>query len=265
MLKIDDWFRDIAEKNKMINDIATKTKLLALNAAIEAARAGASGAGFAVVADEVSRLAALSDKAAVEINAMAADARTRLAAVSQEFKSSIDQRALKLEQQIDLSQTDLSQAQGQLSATLRLVGELSSSLADIALSSTDQGKQLTAITDMFRELAEIGRRGAASTALVAQASEVLGHSEGTGAQRTGIEPDCLRGSTSDRWCSGVRCSDRQPRSLAPGRHSAYLIINTDPRDRNRQPSSRQHSALAADYDRSIPTLARQTRAPQGEL
>lgn len=177
MLKIDDWFRDIAEKNKMINDIATKTKLLALNAAIEAARAGASGAGFAVVADEVSRLAALSDKAAVEINAMAADARTRLAAVSQEFKSSIDQRALKLEQQIDLSQTDLSQAQGQLSATLRLVGELSSSLADIALSSTDQGKQLTAITDMFRELAEIGRRGAASTALVAQASEVLGHSE----------------------------------------------------------------------------------------
>ncbi len=177
IVKISGWFHEIAEKNKMINDIATKTNLLALNAAIEAARAGASGAGFAVVADEVSRLAALSDKAAVEINAMAADATARLQTVNLELKSAIDERTLKLERQIEMGQTELVQTRAQLSATIRLVDELSSSLSDITHSSTDQGSQLTTLNDMFREFADIGHRGASSTASVAEASEALAQSE----------------------------------------------------------------------------------------
>ncbi len=72
----------IAEIVSNIDAIAFQTNILALNAAVEASRAGDAGRGFAVVAAEVRALAQQSAAAAKHINALVAESRDRMAALS---------------------------------------------------------------------------------------------------------------------------------------------------------------------------------------
>jgi len=62
----------IAGKIVIIQNIATQTRMLSLNATIEAARAQEQGRAFAVVAAEVRQLSDVTQKAADEINQLAA-------------------------------------------------------------------------------------------------------------------------------------------------------------------------------------------------
>ncbi|MEN8122132.1 MAG: HAMP domain-containing methyl-accepting chemotaxis protein [Bacteroidota bacterium] len=63
----NDAMKEVAEKIKVINDVAFQTNILALNAAVEASHAGEAGKGFAVVASEIKKLAEKSDTVAKEV------------------------------------------------------------------------------------------------------------------------------------------------------------------------------------------------------
>jgi methyl-accepting chemotaxis protein len=58
-----ETMRSIADKIKIIREIASKTALLAINAAIEASKAGEYGKGFAVIASEIRKLSENTQKA----------------------------------------------------------------------------------------------------------------------------------------------------------------------------------------------------------
>ena len=136
--------KEIADKVKIISDIAFQTNILALNAAVEAARAGLSGKGFSVVATEVGKLAEKSKLAAVDIERLSSQS----VAISVKSGETLEKLSPEIEK------------------TAQLVKE-------IAVSSNEQQSGVNQINAAMEQLNSITQNSVTNSEEVAASAEQL--------------------------------------------------------------------------------------------
>ena len=146
--------RTIANKIRIINDIAFQTNLLALNAAVEAARAGEHGRGFAVVAAEVRKLAENSKKAADEIVALS---QKSLTLAEKEVHSMADlipelEKTATMVQEIFSASKEQTQGAIQINSTIQQLNAVTQQNASISEELNSSAEEIAKQAEQLRDL-----------------------------------------------------------------------------------------------------------------
>jgi len=147
--------KEVAEKIRIIEEIAFQTNILALNAAVEAARAGEHGKGFSVVAAEVRKLAERSKQAALEITLLSSQSVTAI----EETGKGMEELAPDVQKTVQLVKDIYLQTKEQ-SNEMNSLSEIASRLSTIAdqnkassESINNQSQQLMSMAgDLNREM-----------------------------------------------------------------------------------------------------------------
>jgi len=148
---LEQGTRQVAEINRVIDDIAFQTNLLALNASVEAARAGESGKGFAVVASEVRELAQRCAEAASQIRGL------------------IEQTT----EQVNEAAAKVQGFSGTLEGMVKGVGQVSTQLCVIAEASDQQSRGLADVAQSVANLDGITQQNAQAVSRSSDASRAL--------------------------------------------------------------------------------------------
>ena len=145
----------IADKIRIIDEIARQTNLLALNAAIEAARAGEAGKGFAVVASEVRKLAEGSGDAAKEIARLVEDIHERTAQVVVDIMTGVRET-----EEGKLVVKESGQALKEINAVVTKVVKLSNEIFNLTKA---QAEDTDKVVKAVEEIAAVSEETAAGT------------------------------------------------------------------------------------------------------
>lgn len=144
----------IAEKIKVIEEIARNTNLLSLNAAIEAARAGEHGKGFAVVASEVGKLAANSQAAANEILELANTSVQKADNAGEKIKDIIPdiRRTADLVQEISATSIEQNTGAEQVNQVMIQLDQVIQQNAAAAEESSSMSEELSSQAEKLLEM-----------------------------------------------------------------------------------------------------------------
>jgi methyl-accepting chemotaxis protein len=143
---------EIAEKIKVIEEIAEKTDLLAINAAIEAARAGEHGKGFAVVAMEVRKLAERSQTAASEINSLSKSSVQVAESTGKKMGEIVPEieKTSSLVQEISSASREQNTGADQVNSALQQLNQINQNTAANAEQLASQAERLKEIISFFK-------------------------------------------------------------------------------------------------------------------